>query len=127
MATCTMCAGGLSGGAINLNMKDFSKVFAANPKANEIYVVERMPFTHYNHARNFANGDEDKIRTVKRPSKSTAGTEVPGTTAPKGKTAKKPSGKKKDGPPAPAEAPKTGKGQNAADGTRGEGGEQPAR
>lgn len=45
---------------------EFKAVFESNPTADEIFVVDGMPFLEEIHALNYARGDKQKVKTVKR-------------------------------------------------------------
>lgn len=47
-------------------MSKFKDVFEANPKANELFVVDGVPFLKRTTALNYAGGDEAKVEVVKK-------------------------------------------------------------
>jgi len=55
-------------------MSKFEGEFAAHPSANELYVVNGMPFLVENDANNFARGSDHKVVSVKRGTTSATNT-----------------------------------------------------
>lgn len=45
---------------------EFNAVFESNPNADEIFVVDGMPFLEEIHALNYARGDKQRVKTVRR-------------------------------------------------------------